>query len=94
MGSFDTLGKIFNLNRKLDNRLAARIFKNLRKVLVFGVGVIGAYLTHALAEAGNKVTAEMGLRVQYDPFDACTDANSHRRQRELGRSDLTGHCLR
>lgn len=26
------------------------------KVLVFGVGVIGAYLTHALAEAGNTVT--------------------------------------
>lgn len=27
-----------------------------KKVLVFGVGVIGAYLTHALAEAGNEVT--------------------------------------
>lgn len=27
-----------------------------KKVLVFGVGVIGAYLTHALAEAGNGVT--------------------------------------
>ncbi|MBQ9663444.1 MAG: L-2-amino-thiazoline-4-carboxylic acid hydrolase [Oscillospiraceae bacterium] len=27
MGSFDTLGKVFNLNRKLDNRLAGRIFK-------------------------------------------------------------------
>ena len=27
-----------------------------QKVLVFGVGVIGAYLTHALAEAGNEVT--------------------------------------
>lgn len=28
-----------------------------QKVLVFGVGVIGAYLTHALVEAGNEVTA-------------------------------------
>ena len=27
-----------------------------KKVLVFGVGVIGACLTHALAEAGNEVT--------------------------------------
>ncbi|MBQ6321292.1 MAG: hypothetical protein IJI24_00330 [Lachnospiraceae bacterium] len=27
-----------------------------RKVLVFGVGVIGAYLAHALVEAGNEVT--------------------------------------
>ena len=27
-----------------------------KKVLVFGVGVIGAYLAHALAEAGNRVT--------------------------------------
>lgn len=27
MGSFDTLGKVFNLNRKLDSRLASRIFK-------------------------------------------------------------------
>ena len=26
-----------------------------KKVLVFGVGVIGAYLAHALAEAGNEV---------------------------------------
>lgn len=27
MGGFDILGKIFDLNRKIDNRLAARIFK-------------------------------------------------------------------
>ena len=27
MGSFDMLGKIFDLNRKLDNRLASRIFQ-------------------------------------------------------------------
>jgi len=27
MGSFDTLGKIFNLNRKRDNRLAGKIFR-------------------------------------------------------------------
>ena len=27
MGSFDFLGKVFNLNRKLDNRLAGKIFK-------------------------------------------------------------------
>ena len=27
MGGFDTLGKVFNLNRRPDNRLAARIFK-------------------------------------------------------------------
>ena len=27
MGSFDVLGKVFNLNRRLDNRLAGRIFK-------------------------------------------------------------------
>ena len=27
MGSFDALGKVFNLNRKLDNRLAGKIFK-------------------------------------------------------------------
>lgn len=30
--------------------------RDSKKVLVFGVGVIGAYLTHALAEAGNDVT--------------------------------------
>ncbi|MBR1759221.1 MAG: L-2-amino-thiazoline-4-carboxylic acid hydrolase [Lachnospiraceae bacterium] len=27
MGSFDALGKVFNLNRKLDHRLASKIFK-------------------------------------------------------------------
>ena len=27
-----------------------------KKNLVFGIGVIGAYLTHALAEAGSEVT--------------------------------------
>ena len=27
MGSFDALGKMFNLNRRLDSRLASRIFK-------------------------------------------------------------------
>lgn len=27
-----------------------------RKVLVFGAGVIGAYLAHVLIEAGNDVT--------------------------------------
>ncbi len=27
MGGFDALGKVFNLNRKLDNRLAGKIFK-------------------------------------------------------------------
>lgn len=27
MGSFDTLGRIFNLNRKADNRLAGKIFR-------------------------------------------------------------------
>ena len=27
MGSFDALGKVFNLNRRLDSRLASRIFK-------------------------------------------------------------------
>ena len=28
-------------------------YSNLKKVLVFGVGVIGAYLVHSLSEAGN-----------------------------------------
>ena len=32
-------------------------------------------------------TAEMGLRVQHDPFDARADADPHWRQRELGRRD-------
>jgi 2-dehydropantoate 2-reductase len=31
-------------------------YSNLKKVLVFGVGVIGAYLVHSLSEAGNEVT--------------------------------------
>lgn len=50
--------------------------KKPKKVLVFGVGVIGAYLTHALAEAGNEVTVlvredrarmicENGLRIYH-----------------------------
>ena len=30
MGGFDAMGKVFNLNRKLDNRLARRIFKKTR----------------------------------------------------------------
>ena len=34
MGSFDTLGKIFDLNRKFDNRLAAKIFKKTSDVRV------------------------------------------------------------
>lgn len=49
---------------------------NPKKVLVFGAGVIGAYLTHALAEAGNEVTVfarearakmlnENGLRIYH-----------------------------
>ena len=34
MGSFDALGKIFNLNRLLDNRLASRIFQKASDVRV------------------------------------------------------------
>ena len=32
MGSFETMGKIFNLNRKLDNRLAAKIFQKANDI--------------------------------------------------------------
>jgi len=32
MGSFDTLGKIFDLNRKFDNRLAGKIFKKANDI--------------------------------------------------------------
>jgi 2-dehydropantoate 2-reductase len=31
-------------------------YNDPKKILVFGVGVIGAYLTHAVVEAGNEVT--------------------------------------
>ena len=34
MGSFDALGKIFNLNRRLDNRLASRIFRKANDIRV------------------------------------------------------------
>ena len=34
MGSFDMMGKIFNLNRSLDNRLAARIFQKANDIRV------------------------------------------------------------
>ena len=34
MGSFDALGKIFNLNRRLDNRLASRIFQKANDIRV------------------------------------------------------------
>ncbi len=34
MGSFETLGKIFNLNRRPDNRLAGRIFKKTSDIRV------------------------------------------------------------
>ena len=37
-------------------RLASVNDRKKRKVLVFGVGVIGAYLAHVLTEAGNDVT--------------------------------------
>ena len=33
-GSFDTLGRVFNLNRKLDNRLAAWIFRKANDIRV------------------------------------------------------------
>ena len=32
MGSFDALGKAFNLNRRLDNRLASRIFQKANDI--------------------------------------------------------------
>lgn len=32
MGSFETMGKIFNLNRKFDNRLAAKIFQKANDI--------------------------------------------------------------
>ena len=34
MGSFEILGKIFNLNRRLDNRLAGRIFKKTSDIRI------------------------------------------------------------
>lgn len=34
MGGFNTLGKIFNLNRKLDNQLASRIFQSANDIRV------------------------------------------------------------
>ncbi len=34
MGSFNALGKIFNLNRRLDNRLASRIFQKTNDIRV------------------------------------------------------------
>ena len=34
MGSFDVLGKIFNLNRRLDNRFASRIFQMANDIRV------------------------------------------------------------
>ena len=34
MGSFETMGKIFNLNRKFDNRLAAKIFQKANDIRV------------------------------------------------------------
>ena len=33
-GSFDTLGKVFNLNRRFDNRLASRIFQKANDIRV------------------------------------------------------------
>ena len=38
MGSFETLGKIFNLNRKLDNRLAGRIFQKSSDIRIKEIG--------------------------------------------------------
>ncbi len=34
MGSFETMGKVFNLNRKVDNRLAAMIFQRANDIRV------------------------------------------------------------
>ena len=34
MGAFDALGKVFNLNRRLDNRLASRIFQKANDIRV------------------------------------------------------------
>ena len=34
MGAFDVLGKVFNLNRRLDNRLASRIFQKANDIRV------------------------------------------------------------
>ena len=38
MGSFETLGKIFNLNRRLDNRLAGRIFQKTSDIRIKEIG--------------------------------------------------------
>ena len=38
MGSFETLGKVFNLNRKLDNRLAGRIFQKTSDMRIKEIG--------------------------------------------------------
>ena len=37
-GSFDTLGRVFNLNRKLDNRLAGRIFQKSSDIRIKEIG--------------------------------------------------------
>ena len=38
MGSFETLGKIFNLNRRLDIRLAGRIFQKTSEIRIKEIG--------------------------------------------------------
>ncbi len=38
MGSFDILGKIFNLNRRLDNRLAGKIFQKTSDIRIKEIG--------------------------------------------------------
>ena len=38
IGSFETLGKIFNLNRRLDNQLAGRIYKRTSDIRIKEIG--------------------------------------------------------
>ncbi|MBR6090174.1 MAG: L-2-amino-thiazoline-4-carboxylic acid hydrolase [Anaerolineaceae bacterium] len=73
MGSFETLGKIFNLNRKLDNRLAGRIFQKTSDIRIKEIGQFPASFRMGYFSYDN----EKGI-VRYN-FTQCPNAEFAKR---------------
>ncbi len=73
MGSFDLLGRIFNLNRKPDNRLAGRIFRKTSRIREEEIGSF----PESFRMGGFEYDKENGI-VRYS-FTQCPNAEFARR---------------
>ena len=86
MGSFDLLGKIFNLNRKADNRLAGRIFKKTSDLREEEI----KRLPESFRMGSFDYDGENGI-VRYS-FIQCPNAEFAKRLRSHGHAEAACHA--